>query len=570
MGSNTQILHDLRILITGVSTNERGSLVKLAKHQGAVLLSAATANDPPHVVMTRRVGTPKYFATMRHRPSTPVVTPEWLNASVSAGKRLPYADFAAGPFQGLIVCFSGLPVQEKNRLAALVTSRGGKHSPSLSTECTHLVTVSKESDKYRFAQRHGIACLRPDWFEETVAKGWCQEEKAYAVETEPICAGATSSGQAAAAGSKRLREASAMPLNDEQSCGWTGVSGGGESRMPELSSKSLDAAPSGAARLLPSRLGRDAIGGNIPNVDVRGDGRSAMDAPGPPTSSAAEPSPAPWAALDWDDSNPRFLDACYVWPVACSTGESIEIQSLCAQSGAKRFTSPHPDLITHVIVGSLMEPSEADNVVKFITEQKRSVVTVSIEWLRRSVARREVLPADERFAITVRPTTLKIAPVSTLATRPNDITLDADGSFHGLEAQLQPSLLRQLSGPPSLQGGGLLEGCYFTLAALKGRADEAVAERLIRAHGGRLFTTRSVPAGARAFAICPASLTPAAALTLRPSHPDFAAVPETNRFTVYWLECCGLAGEILVAQRGTPCFQPLPYDLPLPGMNRVS
>lgn len=565
MGSSAQILHDLRILITGVSTNERSSLIKLAKQQGAVLLSAATANDPPHVVMTRRVGTPKYFVTMRHRPNTPVVTPEWLNASVSAGKRLAYADFAAGPFQGLLLCFSGLAVHEKNRLAALVTSRGGKHSPSLSTECTHLVTVSKESDKYRFAQRHGITCLHPDWLEESVAKGWCQEEMGYAVDPGR---GATSSAQPSGA-NKRLREAPAMPLNDEQSCGWTGASGGGESRLPEMSSKSLDAAPSGGGTRLPlSRLGRDAPG-NVTDIDLKGDGRSAMDAAGPPTSSATEPVPVPWAILDWDDSTPRFLDACYVWPVACSSAESMEIQSLCAQSGAKRFTIPHPDLLTHVIVGSRMEPSDVDNVVKFVAEQNRSVVTVSVEWLRRSVARREVLPADERFAVTVRSGTLKTAaaPISTLNTRPDDI-LDADGSFHGLD--VHPSLLRQLSGPPSLQGGGLLEGCYFTLAAVKGRVEEAAAERLVRAHGGRLFTTRSVPAGARAFAICPASLPPATALTLRATHSDFAAVPESNRFTLYWLECCGLAGEILVAQRGTPCFQPLPYDLPLPGMNRIS
>jgi hypothetical protein len=46
-------------------------------------------------------------------------------------------------------------------------------------------------------------------------------------------------------------------------------------------------------------------------------------------------------------------------------------------------------------------------------------------------------------------------------------------------------------------------------------------------------------------------------------------VDEKQRFTSYWLQCCAQARALLPAQRGAPCYRPLPYALPLPGMEDV-
>ena len=48
------------------------------------------------------------------------------------------------------------------------------------------------------------------------------------------------------------------------------------------------------------------------------------------------------------------------------------------------------------------------------------------------------------------------------------------------------------------------------------------------------------------------------------------AVDEKQRFTPYWLECSLIAQRPLAAQRGAPLYQPLPYPLPLVGMDPVS
>jgi hypothetical protein len=46
-------------------------------------------------------------------------------------------------------------------------------------------------------------------------------------------------------------------------------------------------------------------------------------------------------------------------------------------------------------------------------------------------------------------------------------------------------------------------------------------------------------------------------------------VEEQRRFTLFWLECSVEAGQPLRPSRAAPLYQPLPYALPLPGMEHV-
>ena len=39
--------------------------------------------------------------------------------------------------------------------------------------------------------------------------------------------------------------------------------------------------------------------------------------------------------------------------------------------------------------------------------------------------------------------------------------------------------------------------------------------------------------------------------------------------TLYWLDCCQQVGKLLEQSRGAPCYKPLPYALPIPGMAKV-
>ena len=272
---------------------------------------------------------------------------------------------------------------------------------------------------------------------------------------------------------------------------------------------------------------------------------------------------SPFNDLEHRDEGTTFLDAVGVWVVGCSLQESLEVLQLCRVSGAKRFTFPHKSLVTHILKGTESNALDAREIMQFL-ESNIHVPVVNIGWLQRSVARQQVLPVDERF--TVSRTELE--------------RIYKNEFSKGVGHNIPPTLAsNELSVSSSLLAGrrggmsGFLDDCYFTMAAIRGTSEESRAETLVRKNGGKIFNSAlptQVLARNRIFAICPASLPPVYANKLKSQQLDFNTVPENNRFTLYWLECCVEAGQLLTPQRGSPCFRPLPFPLPLDGMSRIS
>ena len=75
------------VLCTAVHPRERDALAAQVAQCGGEFLTAFNIRDPPHLVITRSVRSPKYRALMRAHPHTPAVTPDWLTASVEVGAR---------------------------------------------------------------------------------------------------------------------------------------------------------------------------------------------------------------------------------------------------------------------------------------------------------------------------------------------------------------------------------------------------------------------------------------------------------------------------------------------------
>ncbi|KFM23794.1 hypothetical protein F751_6762 [Auxenochlorella protothecoides] len=82
-------------------------------------------------------------------------------------------------------------------------------------------------------------------------------------------------------------------------------------------------------------------------------------------------------------------------------------------------------------------------------------------------------------------------------------------------------------------------------------------------------TVHTVPSREVAYALCPASLTHAQVKALCSASSDFTYVPEDHRVTSYWMECSLLAGKLVPHSRGAPCYRPLPYPFPLPGVEKL-
>jgi hypothetical protein len=218
-----KLLEGYGILCTAVHSRERDDLARQVVQWGGEFLSTFSVKDPPHLIITRSVRSPKYRALLRAHPHILAVTPEWLfscaqaggaaaallhwgllllavlcscclghaervfaqhryidrpeqqqrqpegrarpppptaghpptqplccAACLQAGRLLPYDSFRVGTFHGLTICFSGLSAGKKTAMAASVCRAGGQHSAALDKRCTHLVTNSTDSDKYRW------------------------------------------------------------------------------------------------------------------------------------------------------------------------------------------------------------------------------------------------------------------------------------------------------------------------------------------------------------------------------------------------------------------------------------
>jgi hypothetical protein len=609
--TSQKLLHDMRILCTSLTATENEYVTNLAREQGAVVLTAATATDPPHVFIARRVGTPKYHRVLRNNPSTPVVTPDWLTASVAAGQRLSHAEYALKAFAGLTICFSGLPVPEKERLAQDVVAHGGRHSPSLSKHCTHLLTQSTKSDKYSFAKNHGIPCLHPSWLEDSVAAGWCQDERRYIVATVTEELDGFTSAQVTGTTGRPCTTSTRDLDDDDRTAGELSAAHVGQVRVAPQSNhhqqQEQQQAPLAGVQRKDASC-RDNTESKTTPCHSPSSNRHNIDNPtdqGATRNYSNDAAPCSWddvaEELDQDDG-PLPLESCYIWVVGCTGAQMLEALKLCRCGGAKRFIDPHPRLLTHIVVGSNISVEEARNASDFVALH-RDVAVVGLEWLRRSVARHEVMPADERFIVSLNlPAAAAEAlrragslPAAAQKGAQKDAAAVGDCTNAGVHVGVEPRAGgcgdgESRAAVPDAGGNDpatmnefdamtkhtasqampsrIFEGCYFTLAAIRKTSEEGVAESLIRLHGGRLFTS-SVPAGGKAYAICPASLPSNRAGALRRAHTDFASVPNSNWFTLYWVECCITSSRVLAPARNCPCFQPLPYELPLPGMERV-
>ena len=509
----TGLLPNHGILCTGLSQDEKDRMFELSARHGAHLLPAFSSKNPAHIVITRNVRSLKYRATMRLDSTIPVVTPQWLIDSDKAGRLLDKTQYRVGPFYGLTICFSGLAVDAKAQLTSLVEGGHGKHSGALDRTCSHLVTITTDSPKYVFAIQEKISVVSTEWLTDSIKLGFCQDEKKYMLH-----------------------------------CNTTGRSTGVDEATILSESRTL------------LRSSEDA-------KCLAHEPHATADEPGDQYT-GGDPALQEEDADDYDDmggdDDAVFLDGARIMLTGLAPRERLEALRLCREGAAKRFDDSHPTL-THIVVGGDITPPEAATIIDHVSAHRHTAV-VGLDWLRRSCTRMSCLPADDRFTI----------PLSTLqSVRVKGVTLQVDNE-KSLSAVKQIELSTGSAGKKFIApagSAGTFNGCYFTLIALSGLSAEGKARELVQRGGGRTFHSKTVQAvkgrDAKVFAICPPSLLPTDAQQLRNRHADFRIVDDNNRFTLYWLELCLTAGQILPAMRGAPCYQPLPYTLPLPGMEAI-
>ncbi|KAI3654985.1 hypothetical protein MP228_000365 [Amoeboaphelidium protococcarum] len=79
--------------------------------------------------------------------------------------------FNMKPFDGLMICVTGISETDRNNIEHLVVGNGGQFSKNLTLQCTHLVSADPKSKKHLSAVEHGISVVSPQWIQASLSAG---------------------------------------------------------------------------------------------------------------------------------------------------------------------------------------------------------------------------------------------------------------------------------------------------------------------------------------------------------------------------------------------------------------
>ncbi len=102
------------------------------------------------------------------RQNIHVIMPSWVMRTWEEQELQDIDEHRIPCLGGLLVSCTGFGNVHTKELAKQVRLSGGDFSADLSSSCTHLIAKHREGDKYKFAQRKGIAIVSQEWLDECI------------------------------------------------------------------------------------------------------------------------------------------------------------------------------------------------------------------------------------------------------------------------------------------------------------------------------------------------------------------------------------------------------------------
>ncbi|CAH8842529.1 unnamed protein product [Trichobilharzia szidati] len=146
--------------------------------------------DNVNVVVTAKVGSKKYLVGASR--NLHILLPDWISEAWRLSEiqdpidmMLPiYTEkFRVPIFSQLVICVSGLSVEERKEVADLVTKHGGSYSGVMKIgETTHLITQQASGTKYVHAKKWKIQIINIQWLIDSVSRGYALDEEEYRVD----------------------------------------------------------------------------------------------------------------------------------------------------------------------------------------------------------------------------------------------------------------------------------------------------------------------------------------------------------------------------------------------------
>ncbi|KAH8697495.1 putative DNA repair protein Rtt107 [Talaromyces proteolyticus] len=192
-----QLLRQCKIcIVCSKELNEDSAMqldILIKDHGGEVAIHKAPAPFPPIHEFTHIISSTADFPAYQSACDAliPVVKPQWLQTSIARHKLANPRQFNPDPrffFSDVVVTCGDIPEGDKDAIIGGVIAMGGLYSPRVTSQVTHLVDLSMDSDKAKtiVAKKLGTKIVLPHWFDDCLKLGRRIDERPYTLPNPEI------------------------------------------------------------------------------------------------------------------------------------------------------------------------------------------------------------------------------------------------------------------------------------------------------------------------------------------------------------------------------------------------
>lgn len=180
-------LRNANVTVTSVAGQLREYLFSSVQ----MLHGTASRNltDNVNVIISPKVGSKKYVVGAKR--GIAILSPEWIDEAWKLSETLDPIDmmlnnflekFKLPIFNQLVICVSGLSLEERKEVAKIVSTNGGQYSGEMKIGLTtHLIVKKAGGVKYNFAKKWKVQIVNDRWLTDSVNMGFALDSADYEV-----------------------------------------------------------------------------------------------------------------------------------------------------------------------------------------------------------------------------------------------------------------------------------------------------------------------------------------------------------------------------------------------------
>ncbi|KAG4304595.1 hypothetical protein PORY_001988 [Pneumocystis oryctolagi] len=176
------------VCCTSIPSEIKTDLALKASKLGAIYTQDLTS-QVTHLI-AGKLSTTKYKYVTMYRVDMKIMHIDWIFDIYKQWLDGDDIDFSERkhtlpPFYNLLICVTNIPVEQRVEIEEKIVCFGGKYTPDLTKDTTHLIAAHASGRKYEFGVKWGIKIISPEWFWQSIKRGACLEERLFSLQMNP-------------------------------------------------------------------------------------------------------------------------------------------------------------------------------------------------------------------------------------------------------------------------------------------------------------------------------------------------------------------------------------------------